>query len=340
MADKLKVGVVTIEPHAWPWVRVVDRFMLDKIQLTAVWDYDPKLAEKFADEYKIREVVQTPEEMVGKVDAVLVAGGRRPPGENEAWGLKQDDHLELSKPFLKNGIPVMMDKPLADTVEDAVEMIRLAKTNDTLLMSCSANRYAAEIMALKKLVDDGDLGNLLGATCMIGTGLTELKWYLVHIFEAIYVIFGPGIESVFAIPSGEKMVVGDDKLPAGHGMVYRWNDGRLVTVLLLRDETEGSIGTPKRGPRYLWPTDGIVAPYLPLFYYVQVYGDMYMQEVIVKGKGYYRLNLETFFEACRTGERPIPYDHMLEITQALVAADKSAEINELVELTPTSDLMP
>lgn len=330
---KLRVGVVSIEPHAWPWIRAVERFLLDKVELCAIWDYDQNHAEKFADKFNISEVVRKPEDMVGKVDAVLLAGGRKPPKADEPWGVQKDDHLTLSRPFLEAGIPVLVDKPLADTVEDAAEMIRLAQENNVLLMSSSANRFAAEVRALKQLVDDGDLGDILGATCTLGTGLTTLSWYLVHILEAVYVIFGPGIESVFAIPTGEKLTLGSANLPAGHAITYRWYDGRLVTILLLRDETEGSIGTPKRGPRYLWPTDGIVAPYLPLFYYIQVYGNMYMQEIVVRGKGYYRVNLETFFDAVRDKKQPIPYDHMLEITKALVAAEKSAETGQLIKLS-------
>ena len=342
MTDQLRVGFVTVEPHGYPWIRVLDRFMKEEVKVVAVWDYDDPVAQKFAKEWDIADVVEKPEDMVGKVDAVFVAGGRRSPGENGVWGGYKDDHLELSRPFLEVGLPTMVDKPLADTVEDAVEMIRLAKANNALLMSCSANRYTAEVMALRQVIKDGDLGKLIGATCTLGSGLSMFGWYLVHIMEALHVLLGPGIESVFAMSSGDKLTVGEgpQELPAAHATIVRWRDGKLATILQLRDETEGSIGTPKRGPRYLWPTDGIVPSYLPLLYDIRVYGDMYSQHIVPKGKGCYKRNVRAFLDMIETGELPFPLEAPLEITQAVVAAEKSAESGQLEKLTPVEELIP
>lgn len=338
MADRLRVGVVTIEPHGWPWLRVLSRFMQEEVHPTAVWDYDRTLAERFAERYEIDRVVQRPEDMIGQVDAVLLAGGRRPPPKGQVWGINQDDHLNLARPFLENGIPVMIDKPLADKIEDAVEIVRLARTNNVPLMSCSANRYAPEVIALQQIVADEDLGRIRGATCTMGSGVSTLGWYLVHILESVHVILGSGIESVFVMSSGENLVVGPG-VPAGHSIVFRWQDGRLVNILMLRDETDATTTESKRDPHELWPTTAIVAPYLPLFYYIQIYGEMYWQQVRVKGKGYYRRNLEAFFSSVRMGEPAIPYEHTLEITQALAAAERSAESGQVESLVPVEDLL-
>lgn len=341
MADKLRVGFVTVEPHGYPWIRVLDRFMKDEVEAVAVWDYDDPVAQKFAKEWDI-DVVQEPEDMVGKVDAVFVAGGRRSPGENEVWGGYKDDHLELSRPFLEAGLPVMVDKPLADTVEDAVEMIRLAKANNALLMSCSANRYTAEVMSLRESIESGDLGKIIGARCTLGSGLSTFGWYLIHVMEALHILLGSGIESVYAIPSGDELTMGrgPQELPAAHATIVRWRDGKLATILQLRDETEGSVGTSMRGPRYLWPTDGIVPPYLPLLYDVRVYGTMYYQDAVPKGKSCYRRNVRAFLVMIETGELPFPLEAPLEITQAVAAAERSAESGQLERLIPVEELMP
>jgi len=50
-------------------------------------------------------------------------------------------------------------------------------------MSCSALRYSSEVQALREVVEDGGLGKISGAICMIGTGATTLKWYVIHILE-------------------------------------------------------------------------------------------------------------------------------------------------------------
>ena len=165
------------------------------------WDYDMDRAHAYAKKYNIPHVVADVNDMIGHVDAVLIGGGRRQPRPGGIWGEEPDDHLRFSRPFLENGYPVLIDKPFADKIEDAIEMVRLARRNRALLMSCSAMRYASEIRALKEVIDNRGFGKVSGASCMIGTGLATLKWYIIHILEALYVPFGPGIELVFALPS-------------------------------------------------------------------------------------------------------------------------------------------
>ena len=193
----LRLGILTVEPHGTPWAEVLKG--MPEATVTHVWDYEEQRARSFAGKYGIPTVALDPREMLGQVDAVLIAGGRRPPSGDGFWGEEPDDHLSLSRPFLEAGLPVLIDKPFADRVEDAVEMVRLARRHNALLMSCSAMRYDSQVEALRDIVVDGGLGKISGAVCMIGTGVATMKWYVIHIMEAVYVAFGPGIESAFAL---------------------------------------------------------------------------------------------------------------------------------------------
>ena len=67
------------------------------------------------------EMVDAPEDMIGKVDAVCV--------ESQSGYV----HLERATPFLKAGIPCFVDKPFACTVEDARAMADVAKANNAAL---------------------------------------------------------------------------------------------------------------------------------------------------------------------------------------------------------------
>jgi hypothetical protein len=306
------------------------------------WDYDLDRAKWYADKYEIPHVVEQVEEMASHVDAVLIGGGRCQPTGNGIWGEEMDDHLHLSRPFLERGMPVLIDKPFADKLEDAIEMVRLARSNGALLMSCSAMRYASEITALKEVVDDDGLGKISGATCVIGTGVATLKWYIIHILEALYVPFGPGIESVFALASHAPVVVGQAAAPGAYGLVFRWNDGRVVTMLMVEDETDAAEGDEQEGrsPRVLWPTATIVPPYLPFHYSIRIYGDMNWADVRTVGKGCYRYKLDAFFNMIKTGKEAIPLEHTLELTQAIVVAEKSLESGRLEKLRPIEEIVP
>jgi hypothetical protein len=338
-ATPLKVGMITVEPHGRPWAEVLSR--MPDVKMAYAWDYDLARANWYADNYDIPNVVEEVEEMVGKVDAVLIGGGRRMPSGDGIWGEEPDDHLRLSRPFLERGMPVLIDKPFADKLEDAIEMVRLARSNGALLMSCSAMRYASEITALKEVVDHGGMGKISGASCMIGTGVATLKWYIIHILEALYVPFGPGIESVFALPSHASVVVGKAKTPGAYGLVFRWNDGRLATMLMVEDETDAAEGGEyeDRPPRILWPTATIVPPYLPFHYNIRIYGDMDWADVRTVGKGCYTYKLSAFLNMIRTGEEAIPLEHTLELTQAIVMADKSVASGKVERLRPIEEII-
>ena len=59
-------------------------------------------------------LVDRPEEMIGKVDGMMI--------ESQQGG----PHWRRAKPFLKAGIPCFVDKPFACSSEDAKEMAKLA----------------------------------------------------------------------------------------------------------------------------------------------------------------------------------------------------------------------
>jgi hypothetical protein len=335
----IKVGIITVEPHGGPWAETLKR--MPGVEMACAWDYELARASEFAGKYGIPRVVEHVEEMAGEVDAVLIAGGRRPPSGPGIWGEEPDDHLRLSRPFLEAGMPVLIDKPFADQLGDAVEMVHLARRHRALLMSCSAMRYASEVQALREVVEDGGLGKISGAVGMIGTGVATLKWYVIHLMEAIYVAFGPGIESAFAMPSRAPVLVARGRAPGAYGLVFRWLDGRVVTVLMVCDDTDAAVGYEREGrtQRILWPTTTVIPPYLPLHYNLRVYGDMNFAEMRPVGKGCYRRKLEAFLGMVRTGSEAIPLEQTLELTQAVIAAERSAQTGQLEVMRPVADLL-
>jgi predicted dehydrogenase len=335
-----KLGMITVEPHGRPWAEVLSR--MSGVKMEYAWDYDLARAKRYAEKYQIPHVTEDVQDMLGGVDAVLIGGGRRQPRGGGIWGEEPDDHLRFARPFLQQGLPVLIDKPFADRLEDAVEMVRLARSNGALLMSCSAMRYASEIRALREVVEAGGLGKISGAMCMIGTGVATLKWYIIHILEALYVPFGPGIESVFALPSHAPVVVGKKQVPGAYGLVFRWNDGRIASMLMVEDQTDAAEGEEYEGrsPRILWPTATVVPPYLPFHYNIRIFGDMDWAEVRTVGKGCYTYKLRAFLDMIQTGKEAIPLEHTLELTQAIVLAEKSLDSGKPEQLRAIEEIMP
>ncbi|MEM2612915.1 MAG: Gfo/Idh/MocA family oxidoreductase [Nitrososphaerota archaeon] len=151
------------------------------------------------------EIVNSPEEMIGKIDAVMI--------EQQEGG----SHLETARPFLERGIPSFIDKPLACSVSDAKKIFELARLHNTPVFSSSSLRYALEIQELKS---KKDLGEILGAETYSPATLHPknpgLFNYGIHGIEMLYAIMGTGCETVRCIHrEGWDVVLGV------------WRDGRV-----------------------------------------------------------------------------------------------------------------
>jgi predicted dehydrogenase len=136
-------------------------------KVTHVWTQDLNLSKHIAAAALIENIATDYNELVENVDAVLLA---RDDAEN---------HFEFAKPFLKAGMPIYIDKPLATTVDGAKKIINLQRYEGQLF-SCSALRYAPEL----KLSDEKK--KILGEIRSIH-GYVQKSWekYAVHIIEPI-----------------------------------------------------------------------------------------------------------------------------------------------------------
>ena len=155
------------------------------------------------------EIVSQPEELIGRIDAVLVLS------------ICGAAHLARVRPFLEAGIPAFVDKPFACSVSDATEMIQLANQHDVFLMSASGMRFADETLRLR--AQHVQLGPLHGAVvygpAKRADGNPGLFHYGIHAVELLLEIMGTGCESVMTtFADGAEVVTG------------RWSDGRIGSV--------------------------------------------------------------------------------------------------------------
>jgi hypothetical protein len=111
----------------WPDARIPN------VQVTHIWTQDLSISKKVANASLIPNVVETLEEMIPLVDAILLA---RDDAEN---------HLIMAMPFLEAGIPIFIDKPLALSTGDAKKMLA-AQKYEGQLFSCSSLRFSKDLI--------------------------------------------------------------------------------------------------------------------------------------------------------------------------------------------------
>lgn len=162
---------------------------IEGARVTHVWTDDPPDAEKVAAASKIPNVVAKATDVIGHVDAVIIATD------------KGHEHVERARPFVEAGLPVFVDKPLVDNEADLKVFHGWVKEGKAIL-STSAMRYAREFVAAKARLSE------LGEPRYLSMS-TPKSWerYGIHALEGLYPLLGPGFVSVRNTGSEERNIV-------------------------------------------------------------------------------------------------------------------------------------
>lgn len=104
---------------------------IEGARVTHIWTQERGMSEHIAAASLIPNIVDGYVDMIGQVDAVLLA--RDDP----------EQHLAMSAPFLEAGLPVYIDKPVASDLATLDAIYRLQQYPGQVF-SCSALRYAPE----------------------------------------------------------------------------------------------------------------------------------------------------------------------------------------------------
>lgn len=154
-----------------------NKIFIENAKVTHIWAQNRKIAESVARVSKIPNIVDKPEELIGKVDAIILA---RDDVEN---------HWRMAEPFLKTRMPIYIDKLLAHNEEDLNKFIQMAGDGYPI-MSGSSSRYTRNIEKAKEELDIRKVKTIHGVSRCI--------WlrYASHLLDGICYLFGTDIETV------------------------------------------------------------------------------------------------------------------------------------------------
>ena len=151
------------------------------------------------------------EEMCQHVDAVMLESVDGRP------------HLEQARPVIKARKPLYIDKPMAGSLKDALEIFRLAKQAGVPVFSASSLRYGKTTQAVR----NGSIGKVLRAEtsspCHLEKTHPDLFWYGVHGVESLFTVMGTGCESVKRGTTGDGLIEVTGTWAGGRVGIYREN---------------------------------------------------------------------------------------------------------------------
>jgi hypothetical protein len=149
-------------------------FGVPGVRVTHVWCPERDDSEKVSRASLVPHIAESPEDLIGEVDAVIIA--------TDVGG----EHLKQAEPFLDAGVPIFIDKPLTDEPEDLAEFVRLDRLGKPFLSS-SCMRYAREYEDRLRLLEGvGELRLVTMTMCK------SWERYGIHALEAVYGFLSPG----------------------------------------------------------------------------------------------------------------------------------------------------
>lgn len=109
--------------------------MIPEAELVGVADASFDRAKEIAAELGVMAFA-SPQEAIGKVDAVTIAASTQA-------------HYELTKLFLSHGVHVNVEKPMTSTLEQAEELVKLAKSKNLCLQVGHVERFNPALQAAR-----------------------------------------------------------------------------------------------------------------------------------------------------------------------------------------------
>jgi len=254
-----------------PGGKVIAAFKGGSPDIESSWSRVEGYTKQLQDQYGVR-IVPTVEELCQQVDAVLLMSVDGRP------------HLEQAKPVFKARKPMFIDKPVAGSLRDAIEIYRLAKEARVPVFSSSSYRFYPSMVEVKK-TDVGDIRSVISyGPAHLEPHHPDLFWYGVHPTEALFTILGTGCETVVRATTPDADVI-----------TGTWSNGRVGTLHALR-----------KGP----------TPHK-----VIVFGTKAVAEQ--KGGGDYAPLVREIIKFFQTGVAPVTPEETLELFAFMEAADES-----------------
>lgn len=286
-ANVLRAGIIGLDTsHVTAFTSEINRADaegdLARLQVVAAWPGGSPDVESshtrvagFTEELRKQgvEIVESIDTLLSKVDVVLLESVDGRP------------HLAQVRPVFAAKKPVFIDKPLAGSLADGLEIFRLARESGVPCFSSSSLRFSPGILGMRRDERVGDvLGCAVHSPCSLEPHHPDLFWYGVHGVEMLFTIMGTGCESVSRTHTdGTDLAVGV------------WKDGRIGTYRGLRNGAH-DYGAVVYGSKGIAPS-GSYAGYQPLV-----------------------AEIAKFFI---TGTSPVPAEETIEIFAFMEAADES-----------------
>ena len=189
------------------------------VDFVGVFDTNEDSLKNICDEFSVKPL-QSLEELISLCEAVNIV-------------TPTNTHFDIARKFLNQKKDVFIEKPLTNTVEEALSLIDLAKTNECIVQVGHIERFNPTINKLKELVDNPHYIEIerLAPFQARGTEVPVVLDLMVHDIDLILEMVNSPLESIQA--SGAKMMSNTIDLAHAHikfqnGVVANLKSSRIA----------------------------------------------------------------------------------------------------------------
>jgi len=336
----IKAGVVGLGFMGRRYVEFLGR--LEGVEVTAVCDIRTEIAEELAEATGAQVVLEAEALATSRdVDAVFVC-------------TPEDRHVDVSVAALGAGKSVMIEKPVADTLEAATSIAEAAKVGGSTVMVGHLLRFEPRWVAAKQAVEAGDIGEVVSiATRRVGNvldqeilrGRTTIPlYYGVHDLDIVRWFAGVEATTIYASRrTGVLQQAGYD-IHDLYCAILEFDNGILATAELGWHVPAAAVAAPTSGLTVVgtqgwlqveqahtglqyWSEHEVrsVHPVIHVSFWPDVYG--------VPG-GALANELRHFLECVRTGAQPaISIEDAIEALRLSLAMEASADQRAAIRLS-------
>ena len=228
MAEDLRIGLIGLDTsHVIAFTKIINdpkaTGPLAKAKVVAAFrggsrdipssaDRIDKYTETLTKEYGLK-LYSTIAELCKNVDAIMLESVDGRPKVRQAI------------PVIDAGLPLFIDKPMAGSLADVIFIFDYAKIKGVPIFSSSSLRYGKTNQAIRH----GSIGTVTRAEvhspCSLEVHHPDLFWYGVHGCESLFIIMGPGCQSVVRRTTADGKIEVEGTWKGGRTGIFREGKG-------------------------------------------------------------------------------------------------------------------
>ncbi len=298
----MKVGVIGAGAMGQHHIRIYSE--LSGMELVGISDIDKVRVDEQAAKYHTEAYTDYKKLLEHDLDAVSIAVPTRM-------------HKEVALAAINAGVNILVEKPIAATSEDAMEIIKSANDAGLKLMVGHIERFNPAVIKLKEIIDSGMLGKIVSiSTRRVGPYNPRIRDVGVimdigvHDIDVISYLYGMKVDEVYAIAGAD---------------IHSFED-HAVIVLRFNHEYAGIVETNWLTPHKVRKLSVIGLKGVAYLDYldqtVELHDEKWVRTAKVEKNEPLRNELKYFIECVSTNRQPSPSGedgkHALEVAMAAI----------------------